>query len=269
MIKIKLKEIIEKRNITLTEIHQATGISKNTLSIIANGTSKGIQFDTLDKLLSFLNVGVSELIEHQNDYSYDLSEFVIDFETKVIETSILMNYKDVNGSYSLPFKASFQHIEKATSFLFFDNELTPEEFSSIMSVIAEESSIRPGMIKDYALSSIQKNRKDTTLLTKAQNSFFEQFMLKFCFNFVYAIADKISKTTDSDSVFIWNEHGKAFDEIYVFNWLLPKQIELSEKDEINSEIINFLSTGKVPAMVTSVLGDSVRRYWDNVLANGQ
>lgn len=267
MIKIRLKEIIEKRNITLTEIHQATGISKNTLSLIANGTSKGIQFDTLDKLLSVLNVGVSELIEHQDDYSYDLSKFVIDFETQVIETSILMNYKDVNGSYSLPFKARFQHIEKATSFLFFDNDLTPEELSSIMSVIAEESPIRPEIIREFALSSIQKKRKDNTLLTKAQNSFFEQFMLKFCFNFVYAIAEKISKTANSDNAFIWNEHGKAIDEIYVFNWLLPEQIELSEKDENISEIKDFLSTGRTPAMVTTVPGDTVRKHWDSVLAN--
>lgn len=62
MISINLKKIVEDKGISMTEVHEGTGISKNTLSTMANGLSKGIQFDTLDKLLEYLAVEVGELI---------------------------------------------------------------------------------------------------------------------------------------------------------------------------------------------------------------
>lgn len=62
MITFNLKEILQKKGITLTEVHKATGISKNTLSLINTGVSKGIQFDTLNKLLEFLSVDIEDLL---------------------------------------------------------------------------------------------------------------------------------------------------------------------------------------------------------------
>lgn len=62
MIIVNLKKILDENNLTMTDIHNKTGISKNTLSLMANGKSKGIQFETLDKLLEFLSVDISELL---------------------------------------------------------------------------------------------------------------------------------------------------------------------------------------------------------------
>lgn len=69
MIKVKLKEILNDKGLTITELHERTGISKNTLSLMVNEKSKGIQYDTLDKILKATNVGVSDLLEEtQNSY---------------------------------------------------------------------------------------------------------------------------------------------------------------------------------------------------------
>lgn len=67
MIKFKLREIMEKRNIKISDLHQQTGISRNSLSLLINGKSQGIQFDTLERIIDALNVGVGELLEKTFD----------------------------------------------------------------------------------------------------------------------------------------------------------------------------------------------------------
>lgn len=62
MIKINLKEIMKKKRIGISELHELTGISRSTITPIYNGKSKGLQFDTLDKLLTALDVPVESLI---------------------------------------------------------------------------------------------------------------------------------------------------------------------------------------------------------------
>lgn len=62
MISIELKKILTEKGITMTEVSENTGISKNTLSLLGNGTTKGIQFETLDKLLEYLSIGIQDLI---------------------------------------------------------------------------------------------------------------------------------------------------------------------------------------------------------------
>lgn len=67
MIRIRLKEILENKGITITELHELTGISKNTISLMVNGKNKGIQFDTLDRILKATNVKLTDLLEEITD----------------------------------------------------------------------------------------------------------------------------------------------------------------------------------------------------------
>ena len=53
MIEANIKRLAKKKGKTLTDVHNETGISRNTLSTISNGKSKGIQFKTL-KFIIFL-----------------------------------------------------------------------------------------------------------------------------------------------------------------------------------------------------------------------
>ena len=63
MIFFDLKNVAAANGKTFTKIHSETGISRNTLTSLGTGKSKGIQFDTLDKLCKSLNCSVSELLK--------------------------------------------------------------------------------------------------------------------------------------------------------------------------------------------------------------
>lgn len=70
MIRVRLKEILNEKGMTLTELHELTGISKNTLSLIANNQSKGIQFETMEKLILKLGVSFDQFFEFENYGSF-------------------------------------------------------------------------------------------------------------------------------------------------------------------------------------------------------
>lgn len=70
MLALNLKEIMDNRKISIQEVYEGTGISRNTISQLYNGKSKGIQFSTLTKLVNFLGLySVSDLFIDEVDYS--------------------------------------------------------------------------------------------------------------------------------------------------------------------------------------------------------
>lgn len=66
MIKFNLKDKLKENEMTMTELHEITGISKNTLSLLSRGESQGIQFRTLDKICETLGCSPGELLQHTN-----------------------------------------------------------------------------------------------------------------------------------------------------------------------------------------------------------
>ena len=62
MIKFNLKKVMKEKKMTLKELSSDTGLSINTLSLLSTGKSKGIQFDTLEKLMQSLKCNVKDLI---------------------------------------------------------------------------------------------------------------------------------------------------------------------------------------------------------------
>lgn len=63
MLKVTFKDLIARNNTTISKIHEATSISRSTLTLLANGESKGIQFDTLEKLCLYLNSTPNDLFK--------------------------------------------------------------------------------------------------------------------------------------------------------------------------------------------------------------
>ena len=49
--------------ISYADIHEATGISPNSLSMLATGKSKHVGISTIERLLDYFECGVGELIE--------------------------------------------------------------------------------------------------------------------------------------------------------------------------------------------------------------
>lgn len=64
MVRCNLSVLLAERNLKITKVCKDTGISRTTLTYLANNYSKGIQYDTLNTLCTYLNVSPRELISH-------------------------------------------------------------------------------------------------------------------------------------------------------------------------------------------------------------
>lgn len=63
-IKMNLSLLLGKHKLRAAELARKTKINKNTLSSLYQESSKGIRFDTLDKLCSFFRCSVGDVLEH-------------------------------------------------------------------------------------------------------------------------------------------------------------------------------------------------------------
>ena len=70
MIRYRLRELLaqksfdEDRRVTLDEVAEQTGISRNTLSRISNTRGYNTTTDAIDRLCDFFNCGVADVMEH-------------------------------------------------------------------------------------------------------------------------------------------------------------------------------------------------------------
>ena len=60
--KLNFKKILQSRGETMKHISEETGISQNTLSLLNQGKSSGIKFDTLEKLCNALDCTPNDLL---------------------------------------------------------------------------------------------------------------------------------------------------------------------------------------------------------------
>ena len=73
MLRYKLKELTaekefrERRRVTIQEIAEATGITRNTLSKMLNQPRASVRSENLDRLCGFFNCRIEELVEYIPD----------------------------------------------------------------------------------------------------------------------------------------------------------------------------------------------------------
>lgn len=60
---------MDRRKISIQDVFEGTGISRNTISQLYNGKSKGIQFSTLTKLVDYFDVDLEEIFTEVTDYN--------------------------------------------------------------------------------------------------------------------------------------------------------------------------------------------------------
>lgn len=63
MIKFNLKKVMKQKNLNISQLNEMTGISRNSLSLLINGKSQGIQFETIEKITRALNIEIEDLFE--------------------------------------------------------------------------------------------------------------------------------------------------------------------------------------------------------------
>lgn len=67
MIKCHLSRILGEKRMSIKEVHEKTGLSRNTISNIYNEKAKMIDLDTLDKLCKLFSCTVCDLLEYVPD----------------------------------------------------------------------------------------------------------------------------------------------------------------------------------------------------------
>ena len=62
--KNNISKIFGERLLSIAEVAEASGISRSTLTAIYYRKTKGIQFETIEKLCDYLQLPMSELFEY-------------------------------------------------------------------------------------------------------------------------------------------------------------------------------------------------------------
>lgn len=115
MIQTNLKELLNRNNISINKLSIETGLSRPTLTSLMNNESKGIQFDTLEKLLDYFNISISDFFSVYNE------EIIFNFlsdvplsKAKIMEESPSFsverkdNYVEFNPSELISYKCCIE-----------------------------------------------------------------------------------------------------------------------------------------------------------------
>lgn len=67
MIVVNLDEMLEKRNMTVTELSERVGITMANISILKNNKAKAIRFTTLEAICKVLECQPGDILEFVDD----------------------------------------------------------------------------------------------------------------------------------------------------------------------------------------------------------
>lgn len=67
MISNNFSRLLGERLLKISKVSQETGISRTTLTNLYYRRSSAISFDVLDKLCSYLDCEINDIIEYKND----------------------------------------------------------------------------------------------------------------------------------------------------------------------------------------------------------
>ncbi len=62
IMKIKLRELLDKKHKSIYQLNKETGIASSTLSRICNNKTSSIEFSVLDKICEALDCNVSDIL---------------------------------------------------------------------------------------------------------------------------------------------------------------------------------------------------------------
>ncbi|RVT62780.1 helix-turn-helix domain-containing protein [Niallia taxi] len=74
MIKVHLSKIMGEQRLNIADVSKLTGLHRNGLAKLYNEDTKGITFDTLEKLCLVLNCKIENLLEIVPDKNEETSE---------------------------------------------------------------------------------------------------------------------------------------------------------------------------------------------------
>lgn len=179
MIKTRLKEILEERNLTINKVSNGAEISRPSLTALVNNESGGIQFETLEKLTTYLNVSIEEILIQTKDEIKFIYKSTIPLNSmkKVEEAEFKKeskeNFKQVNPSEALPFKAFIT-----------ENETNGDPFYFVISPLEKSKKIFGLLISFY-----RTDKKGNQIGTEDLERFFSKLSTKGAINLCNSVIE--------------------------------------------------------------------------------
>lgn len=98
MIKITLNDVLNKRKMTISDLHKLTNISRSTLTPIVNKPNevKSVQFETLNTICEALGIPLNEVIHFESESYIAVKDFILsntksnqEFQSFLIEIELI------------------------------------------------------------------------------------------------------------------------------------------------------------------------------------
>ena len=67
MIKCKLSELMGKEKVNIQDVHEGTGLNRNTISNLYHEKVKRIDFNTINQLCKYFNCQVGDILIYKED----------------------------------------------------------------------------------------------------------------------------------------------------------------------------------------------------------
>ncbi|MFU2205316.1 helix-turn-helix domain-containing protein [Streptococcus pluranimalium] len=155
MIKINLKDLMKKNKISINKLSNETGLSRPTLTSLLNNESKGVQFDTLETLLDYFDVSLTDLLTVTD------REITFYYYEKVSMENLL--WVEENSNSNNRNNNDLVEIKPSENFLFdcqiIDTKKNIEPFSLVVSPQLNENKI---IVVNLAIFRSNKNRAEDT-----------------------------------------------------------------------------------------------------------
>lgn len=175
MILCNLNVLLAKRQLKISRVYNDTGISRSTLTALASGEPKGIQFDTINTLCKYLKITPSDLFLYSPiDINITLGDVIChhslnsfyDVQEVKLQGSIFLNFDTPNGAI--------------TNELKIDSTIHNGQYYIFLSAIDENNRNYEKILEsldDNFIVSISKNIK--YLLSKELNQYIVENNLSF------------------------------------------------------------------------------------------
>ena len=66
-IRVRLNVMLAERNVKSKELAEYVGITEANLSLLKQGKVKGVRFDTLERICTYLKCKPGDLLRHEDD----------------------------------------------------------------------------------------------------------------------------------------------------------------------------------------------------------
>lgn len=108
MLQNNLNRLMAERNIKVTDMAKDIGLAKSTIFSLSSGKTAGIQFETLEKICSYLRITPTELFEY-SPYILDIN---LDVQLKEL-TDATFQYLAIisNGAYKKAFSLDVELVK--------------------------------------------------------------------------------------------------------------------------------------------------------------